>query len=208
MKNLNYNINHRELIGYALSFAGFVLPKIQVDEIILFGSVARSEADKGSDIDLFFNVRQGEDGLKEKLKKEIERFYETKIAEIWNLKGIRNPIKVEVGNLEEWKLKRSIISDGIVLYGKYKSMPEKVKGFVHFNLKPIKDITKRNRVLRKIFGREEKGYSAKGEIEKANGKKLSATSFIIPAEKSKDIIKLLNSEKVDYSFFEFWSDVF
>lgn len=202
MKNLNY----KELVAYALSFTGFVLPKIEIDEVILFGSVARNEADKDSDIDLFFNVKQGEERLKEILKKELEKFYKTKTAEIWNLKGIKNQIKIEVGNLDKWKLKRSIISEGIVLYGKYRSMPEKVKEFVQFNLKPIKNISKRNRVLRKIFGREEKGYSVKGEVEKANGKKLSATSFIIPAEKSRNIIKILNSEKVDYNFFEFWSD--
>ena len=50
MKNLNY----KELIAYASSFASFVIPKAEFDEIILFGSVARNEADKDSDIDLFF----------------------------------------------------------------------------------------------------------------------------------------------------------
>jgi predicted nucleotidyltransferase len=208
MKNLNYNVNTKELIGYALSFAGFVLPKIEVDEIILFGSAARGEAEKESDIDLFFNVKKNEEILKKELKKELERFYKTKIFEIWSLKGIKNQIKIEVGNLDEWKLKRSIISDGIILYGKYKSMPEKTKGFVQFNLKPIKNIAKRNNILRKIFGRKEKDYSTKGQVEEANGKKLSALSFIVPLEKTEEVFKLFNSEKIDYTFFEFWSDAF
>lgn len=202
MKNLNY----KELIAYASSFASFVIPKAEFDEIILFGSVARNEADKDSDIDLFFNVKLGEEKLKEVLKKELERFYKTKIAEIWRLKGIKNTVKIEVGNLDKWKLKRSIISDGIVLYGKCKSMPEKTEGFVFFNLKPIKDITKRNRILRRLFGRKEKNYSTKGIVEEINGKRLSAISFIVPIEKTQEILKMLNSEKLDFSFFEFWSD--
>lgn len=208
MKNLNYNLNYKELIGYALSFAGFVLPKIKVDEIILFGSAARGEAEKESDIDLFFNVKQNEETLKKELKKELEKFYKTKISEIWSLKGVKNQIKIEVGNLDEWKLKRSIISDGIVLYGKYKCMPEKTKGFVQFNLKPIKNIAKRNKVLRKLFGRNEKNYLSEGILSRINGRKLSSASFIVPVEKTKEVFDILNPEKIDYSFFEFWSDAF
>lgn len=87
-------------------------------------------------------------------------------------------------------------------------MPEKTQGFTHFNLKPIKDITKRNRVLRKLFGRKEKDYLTKGLIKESNGKILSPTSFIIPLSKAQEVLKLLNSEKLDFIFFEFWSDEF
>ena len=206
MKNLNYNIDSKELIGYALSFAGFVLPKIKVDEIILFGSVARGEAEKESDVDLFFNVKQNEEILKKELKKELERFYKTKIFETWSLKGIRNQIKIEVGNLDEWKLKRSIVNNGIVLYGRYKSIPEATKQFTYFSIKPIKNIAKRNKLIRKLFGRKEKTYSTESVVLSSGGKKLTPLSFIIPGEKSQEIIKLLESEKADFSFFNFWTD--
>lgn len=202
MKDLKF----KELIAYAVSFVAFALPKIDVDEIILFGSVTRGEADEKSDIDLFFNVKKEDKKVKEAISKVLEKFYKSKIAEIWFLKGIKNPIKTEVGNLDKWKLKRSIISEGIVLYGKYKSMPEKNQGFVYFNLKPIKDITKRNRVLRKLFGRKEKNYLNEGLLSKIGGKKISAMSFISPLGKTKEIFEILNSEKIDFSFFEFWSD--
>lgn len=203
MKNLNY----KELIAYASAFVSFVLPKITVDEIILFGSTARNEADKGSDVDLFFNLKKDEGKTKEILKSELGKFYKSKICEIWALKGIKNEIKLEVGNLEKWKLKRIIISEGIVLYGKYKEVPEKMNGFAQFTLKPIKNITKRNRVIRILFGRKEKKYSIQGILEKMNGKRISATSFIVQIEKAKEIIEILNKEKADYSFFEFWSDI-
>lgn len=203
MKNLNY----KDLIAYASAFVSFALPKVDVDEIILFGSVARNEADEKSDIDLFFDLKKDENKTKETLKRELKRFYKSRICEIWALKGIKNEINIEVGNLNEWKLKRSIISEGIVLYGKYKKVPEKMNGFAQFTLKPIKDITKRNRIIRKLFGRKEKKYSVEGVVEKLSGKRISAVSFIVPIEKVKDVLETFGKEKIDYSFFEFWSDV-
>lgn len=202
MKELKY----KDLIAYASAFVSFVLLKIDVKEIVLFGSAARGEAGRKSDVDLFFNIENGEEETKEMLKRELERFYKSKIYEIWSLKGIKNSIKFEVGNLSEWKLKRSIISEGIVLYGKYKEVPEKMEGFAQFTLKPIKNIAKRNRIVRKLFGRKEKSYSAEGTVGKLGGKRISASSLIVPLEKSKEIIGMLGKEKADYSFFEFWSD--
>ena len=55
---------YKELIAYESSFISFILGKIEVEEIILFGSVARGEADKNSDVDLFFNVLNKENEVK------------------------------------------------------------------------------------------------------------------------------------------------
>ena len=200
------NLKSKPLISYASAFASFVLPKINVDEIILFGSVARGEDAKNSDIDLFFNVKDNEKQIKKTIKDEINRFYKSKVYEIFSQKGIENQIKAEIGDLSTWKLKRSIISDGIILYGKYKETPEISKGFTLFNLKPIKNITKRNKTIRTLFGRKEKNYSTQGSLKELNGKKLSPTTFIVPIENTNEILNFLNSERIDYSFFEFWSD--
>lgn len=205
MKELNF----KELVAYASAFMSFILPKVGgVKEIILFGSAARGEAGKESDIDLFINIENKEDEKKIKkiIKGELKRFYKSKIAETWFLKGIKNPINVNIGRLEEWKLKRSIISEGITLYGKYKETPQDMKGFVFFNIEPIKNITKRNKVIRELFGRKEKNYSKKGVLEEIKGKKLSASSFIVLKEHAERILKLLGKEKLNYRFFEFWTD--
>jgi len=137
---------------------------------------------------------------------ELNRFYKSKSAEFWILKGIKNPINFNVGILEEWKLKRSIISDGITLYSKYKETPKNLKDFVFFNFEPIKNITKRNFIIRKLFGRKEKNFSTKGIVEMASGKRLSTTSFIVPKEKANELIKFLGKEKINYKFFELWTD--
>jgi len=198
----------KNLMAYASAFVSYILPEIDVDEIILFGSVAREEATENSDIDLFFNAKNDEDRIKSNIKKKLERFYKTKIYEIWKLKGGTLPIKIEVGNLDSWTLKRSIISDGIVLYGKYKAMPEKTKGFMYFSIKPIKNIAKRNRIIRKLFGRTEKNYFKKSLIDSLNGKKLTPSSFIVPIEKSKETINILSSDRISHTLFEFWTDSF
>lgn len=197
-------INQSNLIAYANAFVSFVLPKIEVDEIILFGSVARGEADKKSDIDLFFNT--GKKESKSILNMELQKFYKSSIYETFALKGITNLIKVEMGKLENWKLKRSIIGEGIVLFGRYRDIPDNLNAYTLFILSPIRDITKRNRVIRLLFGRTEKSYNVKGKVEEIGGKKISPVSFIIPQSKSHDLIKALRSEKVNFSFFDFWTD--
>src|SRR3989344_9245511 len=193
-------LNSKELIAYATAFVSFVLPKIEADEIILFGSVARKEATEKSDIDLFFNIKKDGKKIKKALKQEISKFHKTKIYDVFQQKGSVLPINIEVGNLDKWKLKRSIMSSGIVLYGRYKSIPEITKQFTYFSIKPIKDIAKRNKLIRKLFGRKEKAYLTESLVSSLNGKKLTPLSFIIPQEKSHNIINLLQSEKADFSF--------
>ena len=202
MKDLKF----KNLESYASSFVSFVLPKIDVEEIILFGSVARGEATEKSDVDLFFNTKENEKSIKEIISRELKKFYKSRVYETFYLKGIKNPISIEAGNLDEWKLKRSITSDGIVLYGKYKKSPEKGKAFVLLFIKPIKNITKGNRIIRRLFGRKEKSYSNEGIIKEIGGKRLNSTTFLVPSQKVSEVLKILNSEKLNFSFFEIWTD--
>lgn len=201
-------LNYKEIIAYASAFAAFILPKIDVKEVILFGSVARGQATAESDIDLFFNIEKEEEAEKIKaiIKRELIKFQKSKIAEVWHLKGIKNEIKQEVGVLEKWKLKRSLIAEGIQLYGKYRELPEKLKHWVFFSISPIKNIAKRNKVTRALFGRKEKKYSTTGMIEKVNGKKLTSLSFVIPVENAGEFMNFLSAEKINYILFELWSD--
>lgn len=204
-------LNKIEIIAYTTSFVSFVLKDLNnlVKEIILFGSVARREFDKKSDIDLFFDVNKEEIKKVENIvKKSLSKFYKSKIHEIWKLKGITKNISIKVGVLDEWKLKRSIISDGIILYGKYKESPKNIKHYLLINHKPIKDITKRNRIIRKIIGRKEKDYNKKGLLEDIEGKIISKRTIIVPIGKSKELIDIFNKEKIDYRMFEIWSDQF
>tara|TARA_Y100000034_G_scaffold125132_1_gene174273 strand:- start:94 stop:711 length:618 start_codon:yes stop_codon:yes gene_type:complete len=197
----------KELVAYAESFVSFVLPKVDVKEIVLFGSVARGEFGKESDVDIFFDVEKSKEStVKKIIKSELQKFKKSKVNEIWELKGIGKEIKCEVGELEKWKLRRSVVSDGIVLYGKYKEVPKNLKAYVFFYIKPVKNIAKRNKLIREIFGRKEKNYSKQGVFEDVEGREFSKSSFIVPKEKEKLVRDILNKNKIDYQFIEIWSD--
>ena len=206
-------LNKLILIGYAESFVSFLLKnrelkKYPIKDIILFGSVARGDFDKTSDIDIFIDMESKEDikELNDLIKKILIKFYKSQFYSVFALNGVRNEIKVKVGILDEWRSKRSIISDGIILYGKYKYMPSKTNQYTLIAFSPIKDITKRNRVIRKLIGRKEKKYKKEGLLGKFGGKQLSQRVVIIPTQHANNILDLFSKEKIDYQIFDIWHE--
>lgn len=202
------------LIGYSMSFASFLLDSSigeNIRKIILFGSVARGDFTDDSDIDLFIDTNK-------KHEKDIEKtealFRNSKTAEAWKLKGVTNDISLKIGNLESWKLKRSVISSGIILYGKYEKVPEKTKYYLLIKVEALatKKAAQQMRVWRKLYGYTQvigkKKYVLKGLIEKQGGKKLANSIFIVPMETRKEVITFLNEHKVKYQLYEIWSDTF
>lgn len=196
-----------ELVAYAHAYLSYLLPRVKtkIREIILFGSVARGDFDKDSDIDLFFDVLNQKDALllEKELKQLDRRFYESKISEIWKQKGLTNPIAAKVGILEQWELRGSVLAEGITLQGKYRGgLPG--EGYMLFSFPPIKDVTKRNRITRALFGREEKGFKKEGMVSKIGGRRISPTVFLVPLQFSRECISFLRSEKVDIELREIW----
>jgi len=199
-----------ELIAYVMNFASFIIKeKIgkDIDRIILFGSVARGDFDKESDIDVFIESQKN-------IEKEIENllliFMKSEIQKKWELKGLKNEISLKIGKLDEWELKRSIISDGILLYGKFEEFPDKMKQYVLFELKFDKfNRNKKVSLWRKLYGYkqkvENKSYLTNGLVSKIGGKKM-ASGIIIPGNKTKEILDFLNKEKIKYNIRDIWTD--
>ncbi len=85
-----------KLIAYAQDFASFLLETLdkesnKINQIILFGSVARGEDTKKSDVDLFIDANENK--LEEKINQIKEEFYgSVKVRKYWNLLGIKNKI--------------------------------------------------------------------------------------------------------------------
>lgn len=196
-------MEQHKLISFALNFASFLISRVEIKSIILFGSVAKNTFDKESDIDLFIETdKKNED----KIKNMLELYKKTKEHEKFRLEGIENEISVKCGSLNEWKeLKRSIILGGIVLYGSYEGKPEKLKHKLLFML----DVGNFNRakkikVWRKIYGYNQKvgkkTYHSKGFAEK----KLGRGVFLISIENSQEILNYLIKNKIKYSFSDIW----
>ena len=193
-----------ELIAYAIDFVSFLMQNLKeadkIKNIILFGSVARDEVAKDSDIDLFIET---DEKLEEKISKVKEDFYNSiKTKKYWALFNIKNEINCSVGKLEDWKeLERSIIFNGVTLYGKY-SGKIKTKPYYLFTISQTKDRNKNISLWRKLYGYKQKvnnkSYESKGLIKEYDGKKLSRATFIVPSKYSSNIIKILKENKVQY----------
>ena len=201
------------LIGYAMSFASFLLDSDvggSIRKIILFGSVARGDFNKESDIDLFIDT---DEGVEKKIERILILFRSSKVHETWRIKGIKNDISIKVGRLDKWSLRREVISSGVMIYGKYSELPEKTKYYalVRMDLKNIKT-SKQMRIWRGLYGYSQKignkVYEKKGLLEESGGKKLGKAVIIIPMENRKEIFDFLNKNKVEYSINELWSDTF
>ncbi len=196
----------KNLFPYIYDFLSLILEdnkmKNKIKRIILFGSVSRGEADEESDIDIFIDLwsKHSVVDVEAYLRDAEKRFYIISEKK-WSLLGIKHPIKCIVGMLddENWKnLRSEIISSGHILLGKFE---EKEDGWAHYaminySLSAVKQ-AKKVKLLRKLFGytakKGRKKYVQRGIVEEAGGTKLSSNVLLVPVEKSRDVVKLLNS---------------
>lgn len=206
-------LNRAITISYAQSFASFLCRSrfVEIDVIrgiILFGSAVRGEIDKGSDIDIFIDISN--ERLSDKVGKGVEKtlslFYKSSTYSSFKASGLSNPINCQIGDLDRWSLRRSIISDGIVLYGRFIGAPKEGKASVIVSISPIKDIARRNRVMRFLLGRNEGKSSRPGFLSQVGAKILSPTVFVVPPQNIHAVIGLLKREKVQHRLFDVWSD--
>lgn len=192
-----------ELVAYAQSFVSFLLGKLGQDDInkikniILFGSVARGEAGKESDIDLFIDVFENENTLGKKADTILKEFYESVFFEkYWHLIGIENEIKLIVGYLNKWKdLKTSIIANGITLYGKYSS-EAKGKNFVLISWGKIEPESKRVWLSKTLYGYSHKGKRYHGLLKTHDGKKISSNCILVPIDSYGNFLNKFKQGKI------------
>ncbi len=201
-----------KLVAYAGDFASFLIENIgetaKINQIILFGSAAKGEARKESDVDVFVDA---DEKIEAEVHKIVARFYKSiKVTQYWRLLGIENEIQCIVGDLEKWDLKRSIISNGIVLYGKYKGKPNG-RGYALFKIKLDKNRSEQVRLWRALYGYKQsvsgKAYISEGLVKECGGKKLANSVFIIPLERSSELLEFLRKNKFGYELSEVWSDM-
>ena len=186
--------------AYASYFASYLInnfKKIEnISNIILFGSAAKGEAKKSSDIDFFIEVKRNSKNFEKEIIDLVNDFYKSREALIFKTKGIDNKINVIVGKLEDWAdLRKSIESTGIVFYGNY--IASYVKGKKHIIFFWDKIGKNRGAFLNKIYGFNSKGKRYIGLIENFNGRKLGKSSFMVPVEYREEIVKLFKHYKVN-----------
>ena len=204
-----------ELISYSMDFCSFLLRSqigADIKRIILFGSVARGDFDNESDIDLFIDT---DEKKKVELAAKIilKSFEMSDTNEKWRLKGLKNTLSIQIGQIEKWDLYRSAISSGILLYGRFEEMPKNIKYYTMIVL----DFSKieRNRkisIWRELYGYRQKVganiFTSKGLLEGLEGKKIERSVIAVPASNKSKILDFINKNKIKYKIFELWTDSF
>lgn len=199
---------NKKYVAYASGFVSGLIDGMgedvlpEIEQIILFGSAARGEATKKSDIDIFINVpsenKMARAGMAIAVQAVTEAFYvTTEFRKNWKQRGIENEIKCIVGNLDEWEdLKPSIISDGIILYGKYTGVV-KGRSFVVVSWEKVSPETKRVLLSKKLYGYNMNGKRYAGAVEGTQTTKLGSNCIMVPLESSKGILAVFTELGVE-----------
>lgn len=202
-------IVNKAFIAYSQSFVSFLFDSLdedalnEIETIILFGSAARDDAGKKSDIDIFINVPSKKDLVQKNTEKAVlnavRLFYESLVfRKVWKMQGIENEINCITGSLEKWdNLKPSMISDGIVLYGKYAGAAKGRQSFVIISWEKVKPETKRVLLSKKLYGYNMNNRRYEGAIGGTGTIKLGSNCLMIPIQSSKRVLSVFSGLGVD-----------
>lgn len=190
------------LISYALDFSSFLIQKTKnkdkIKNIILFGSVAREEAGKTSDIDIFIDLIKEDRKLEQEINQLLNKFMvSTKYKNYWKLLDLENEIKLTIGELNKWnQLKPNIIANGISLYGKFKTDIKEGKHKTFFIWENIKPNSTRVLFNKQLLGYKQNNKFYEGLIQKQNGERMGKGCIMVPLEFSNIFLKLFRKYKI------------
>jgi predicted nucleotidyltransferase len=195
--------------SYASYFVSYLLFNIKnkemIKKIILFGSVAKGESNKNSDVDIFIEVNKKLRSLELEMNNLVNSFYKSRESLIFKNKGIDNKINLIVGKLDEWEnLKKSIESTGIVLYGNFENSGKGNKKYSLFFWDKIGK--NRGAFLNKMYGFKSNNKKYSGLIEIFHGKKIGKSCVLVPVEFRENIISVLKHYKVNAKILEIYWD--
>jgi len=180
-----------KLIALAMDFSSFLIQKLkekdQIKNIILFGSTARGEAGKESDIDIFIDVIKENSKSEKEINKILEGYYKSaKYKNYWKVLGIENEFNLTVGQLNKWKeLESSIVSNGLLLFGKFKPSVKDGKHEVLFIWENVRPNSQRVLFNKQLFGYKQGEKFYQGVMQKYDGEKLGKGCIVVPLEHAK-----------------------
>jgi len=206
-------MNRYELIACAMDFSSFLLKSSiakDIKNIILFGSVARGDFDSESDIDIFVDTEKGK-AIGKEVAKLLSAFEKSETYEKWKLRGLKKTLSVKTGQLGRWELYRSIISSGILLYGKYERMAKDAKDHFLFVLDFSKmERSRKIKLWRELYGYRqkvgEKVFVSKSFLEEISGKKIERSVIAVPAENKEKMLEFIKKNGIKHKIIEVWAE--
>lgn len=206
-----------ELFSYAYDFVSQIIENKKVFDstrnIILFGSVARGNFDKNSDVDIFIDIKNEKylEELSMIMKREQNKF-EIRCEKTWFLRGVNLPIKLTIGDLnsERWEyLRDEIFTYGKSLYGDLKISESKIKHNVMISYR-ISELSQKKKMsfLRELYGyknkKDKKEYAKDGLIKKINATKIGTNVVLVQKEELSQVKSVLKKYKIPHELKDLW----
>ena len=188
--------SNKNYIAYALQYVSYLVHNLdekewqEIKEIILFGSVARGEAAKNSDIDLFINTFSENKHLEKAISYATKKFYDAEIFRHWKLLGVDNDIKPIVGVLDQWdQLKYSISINGLSLFCRYKT---KIEGEQHVLIywDKVKPESKRVLLSKRLYGYNYRTKTYPSQLKAAQGIKFASNCILVPIGNASKVLAI------------------
>ncbi len=198
------------LKSYASYFSAFLLSNLKsknnIARIVLYGSVAKGEATRESDVDIFVEVGRKTRKFEREIKQIEESFYSSREASLFRAKSVENRFSIKYGRLKDWKdIYRGIASTGIVLYGPYEAR-ELPSGTEHSVIVYWEKIGKnRGSFLNKIYGFKAKNKRYPGILLRFGGRRIGKSCLMLPVQYKNEVFKLLREHEVKAKTLEVFS---
>lgn len=186
----------------------------KIFSVMLFGSVAREEADAKSDIDILvvFDSLNPVKKIKEKadigrVALDIEKKFNKNIQLVFANKGFEGLDRQFI---------EQVFKEGIIIYGRQPHIDaKKLKllpySLIHYSMEELKTADKM-RLKAALYGRKtikktkEKVYrsESKGLIKELEGRRSGIASVLVPAKKAKYVSALLKRFGASYEKIDLW----
>lgn len=180
----------------------------EIETAIIFGSVARDQAGKESDLDICIILKN--ENLKSNISNKIldlEEKYDKNINLVFTNPSFKNLDRQFI---------ETILREGIVVYGKkpdasIQQLELEPYEIIKFDLSNL-DHSKKMKIKRLLYGiKTEKKYKGKiytnkqkGLVEKLDGLRIGIASILIPEKKSWEIENILRENGVSLRKITIW----
>lgn len=180
----------------------------EIETVIIFGSVARDQAGKESDLDICIILKN--ENLKSNISNKIldlEEKYDKNINLVFTNPSFKNLDRQFI---------ETILREGIVVYGKkpdasIQQLELEPYEIIKFDLSNL-DHSKKMKIKRLLYGiKTKKKYKGKiytnkqkGLVEKLDGLRIGIASILIPEKKSWEIENILRENGVSLRKITIW----
>lgn len=157
---------------------------------MLFGSSARGDTNRESDVDLLIDTPEP-GPLEPEVRKQVSEFERSvKVTRYWQLLGVRPVISVQVERLENWTaLHLGLLKDGRVLYGPFTELTPKGGATVALlSWKDVPSLSVRTNLYRTLSGYVSRGQRYPGLLERHQGQRIAKGAILVPLS-SLDVFK-------------------